>query len=131
MSLLPLPWAQGGVIPQGAGQGQASATAGLGTWAGKALAGRQQVDGRPGPQVLCPGGGAGPMTFFLGCQPAVCSGGHRLAQLRDPGVSALGQRRVRLGAPCATFLLTHSAQPGARGLSSHPRGPAVSASRWL
>lgn len=93
--------------------------------------GREQVDGRPGPQVLCPRVGAGPMTSSQGCQPVVCSGGCCLAQLRDPGVSAHSQLGVRVGAPRATFQLTPlpSLEPEAL---LHPQGdPASCTPQWL
>lgn len=48
--------------------------------------------------MLYPQVGAGPMTSFWGCQPVVCSGGHLLARLRHPGVLALSQHGVRVGA---------------------------------
>lgn len=42
------------------------------------------------------------MTSSLACQPAVCLGGHCLAQLRDPAIWAPSQHILR--ASCATFL---------------------------
>jgi hypothetical protein len=67
--------------------------------------------------VLLSQAGACSLTSSLGCQLAVCSGGHSLAQLQDPGVLALSQRGMR--APCATFLpsleLEAPSSPGPRG----------------
>lgn len=85
--------------------------------------GEEQVGGRPGPQVLCPQVGAGPMTSSQGCQPVVCSGGCCLAQLRDPGVSAHGQLRVRVGAPRATFSFIPLPSLEPEALSVTPGGP--------
>lgn len=42
------------------------------------------------------------MISSRGCQPVVCTGGHCLAQLRDPDVSVLCQSWVRVGAPQLT-----------------------------
>lgn len=90
---------------------------------GSGRLGREQVDGRPGPQVPCPRVGAGPMTSSQGCQPVVCSGGCCLAQLRDPGVSAHSQLGVRVGAPRATFQLTPLPGLEPEALSSTRGGP--------
>lgn len=65
--------------------------------------------------------GAGPMTSPWGCQSVVCSGGRCLAQLRDPGISALSQHGVRVGAPRATSQLTPLPSMEPEVLS--PRGP--------
>ena len=104
---------------RGSGFGPLWASGHLG-WGG---AGGQLADGRPGSRVLCPHMGAHPVTSSRGCQPVVCSGGHRLAQLRDPGVLAVSQLGAGVGAPCATFLLP---QGPAWSLRSSPPAP-----RWL
>lgn len=72
--------------------------------------------GRPAPQP----GWDRPMTSSLACQPAVCSGGHCLAQLRDPGIWALSQHMVPR-APCAAFLPT--GDPGLGCKASHLHAP--------
>lgn len=64
--------------------------------------------------------GAHPVTSSRGCQPVVCSGGRRLAQLRDPGVLAVSQLGAWVGAPCASFLLP---QGPAWSLRSSPPAP--------